>query len=58
MKYAVRINKRIKNVRVYAVMKRVGSHENFMTRLFTSAFSRHQKEQDMTKQLHGGADAR
>ena len=58
MKYAVRINKRIRNVRVYMITKRIGERQNFMTKLFTSAFTRHKNDQDMNRQLQGGADAK
>ena len=40
MKYEVRINKRIKYIRIYGIIKRVGSQENALTRLFSKAFAK------------------
>lgn len=58
MKYAVRINKRIKNVQVYLVSKRIGERQNPMTKLFTGIFNRKQGKEDITNQLKGGPDSR
>lgn len=58
MKYAVRINKRIRNVQVYMITKRIGERQNFMTKLFTSAFNRRKNDQGMNGRLQGGADAK
>lgn len=58
MKYAVRINKRIRNVQVYVITRKMGERQNFMTKLFSSAFSKNKKEDDITRQLQGAGNAK
>jgi hypothetical protein len=47
MKYNVRVLKRIKYVRVYSVVKRLGRQPNFLTKLFMKAFTKNSKEEQM-----------
>ena len=44
MIYKVRINKRIKNIRVYAILKKTTGNVNAMTKLFMKIFERGKKE--------------
>ncbi|MCL5412015.1 MAG: hypothetical protein M1474_00020 [Candidatus Marsarchaeota archaeon] len=46
MRYAVRVRRRVKNLRVYTITKRLGPKENFMTRLFTKMLTKGSKGQD------------
>jgi hypothetical protein len=39
MIYQVRINKRVGNVKVYSILKKIGSRENFLTKLFIKLFN-------------------
>lgn len=43
MKYAVRINKRIRYLRTYTIMKRFGEPNNLLTKVFIKIFSRKKK---------------
>lgn len=38
MKYYVRINKRLRYIKVYSVINPIGKKQNFMTKLFMKAF--------------------
>ncbi|MEM0201622.1 MAG: hypothetical protein QXR73_00385 [Candidatus Micrarchaeaceae archaeon] len=40
MKYIARINKRVRYIRVYGIVKRVGPKQNFLTRLFVKALTK------------------
>ena len=40
MKYYIKINKKIRNVRVYAILKKVGGNQNFLTDIFLKIFNR------------------
>ncbi len=44
MKYAVRINKRVKYLRTYTILKRIGDNENLLTKMFIKIFSRKKQE--------------
>lgn len=46
MIYSVRIRKRIRYIRVYTILKRVGQNLNFLTRLFMKALSGKNKQQN------------
>ena len=39
MKYYARITKRVKDVHVYAVLKKVGENQNALTKAFTRIFN-------------------
>lgn len=39
MIYNIRTNKRIKNMHVYVIVKRIGRREGFMTKLFMRLFN-------------------
>ena len=45
MKYSVRINKSVRNVHVYRVLKKTSGNVNVLTKLFISVFSRGKKEE-------------
>ncbi|MGC8669657.1 MAG: hypothetical protein ACP5TL_00700 [Candidatus Micrarchaeia archaeon] len=52
MKYAIKINKRIKYVRVYSIVKKIGENQNkaskVLTGLFMKIFNRKgNKQEDM-----------
>jgi hypothetical protein len=40
MKYIVRINKKLRYLRTYTIVKRVDRNDNFLTRMFIKVFSR------------------
>lgn len=40
MKYIARVNRRVKYIRVYEIVKRVGPKQNFLTRLFVKALTK------------------
>ncbi len=37
--YQARINRRIRNVKVYSIQRRIGQSDNFLTRLFMRIFA-------------------
>jgi len=39
MHYKIRINKRVRNIKSYAVVKRVEGNPNFMTKFFMKLFA-------------------
>ena len=39
MKYSARITKRVRDVHVYAILKRVGEGQNALTKMFTKIFN-------------------
>ncbi|MCL4379168.1 MAG: hypothetical protein M1160_02815 [Candidatus Marsarchaeota archaeon] len=43
MKYVIRINKRVRYLRTYTILKRVGEHENLLTKVFERIFNRKKK---------------
>jgi hypothetical protein len=43
MKYNVRVKKRARNVKVYTIVKKTGSQENALTRLFMKVFAKGNK---------------
>ena len=43
MRYNVRVKKRSRNVKVYTIVKKAGSEENFITKLFMKVFSKGNK---------------
>lgn len=45
MIYKVRVNKRIRNIKVYNVLKRKGEKPNFLTTLFMKLFLGNKKEE-------------
>jgi hypothetical protein len=44
MVYPIRINKRIRNIRVYTIKKRLGRGEGLMTKLFIRLFNQGKKD--------------
>jgi hypothetical protein len=46
MIYQVRLNKRIKNVRVYKIIKKIGRRDNVITKLFLKAFNQGNKSEE------------
>lgn len=49
MRYAVRINRKTKNVRVYKVLKRTTGNVNIATKLFMTLFSGRKKKEEQIK---------
>lgn len=47
MKYVVRINKRVKYLRTYNIVKRVGGNENLITKMFVKLFNRKKNERNL-----------
>ena len=48
MKYAIRINKRVRYLKTYTIAKKIGENENFLTKMFVKIFNRKQ-EQEQTR---------
>lgn len=46
MIYQARINKKVKNVKVYVVLNRIGQRENFLTKLFIKMFGQERKREE------------
>ncbi|MDE1833049.1 MAG: hypothetical protein KGH58_01380 [Candidatus Micrarchaeota archaeon] len=46
MIYTVRVNKRLRYIKVYAVKQKVGQRETFMTKFFTRIFNPKKGEGD------------
>ena len=46
MIYSARMNRRLRNIKVYAIVKRIGRREGFMTRLFIRLFNRQEGRHD------------
>ncbi len=46
MIYSVRISKRIKYIRVYTIVKRIGQNTNILTKLFTKLLTKKPKDAD------------
>lgn len=44
MKYVIRINKRIRYLRTYTIVKKIGEHENLLTKAFERIFNRKKNE--------------
>jgi hypothetical protein len=40
MKYIARVNKRVRYIRVYEIVKKAGPKQNFLTRLFVKALTK------------------
>jgi len=57
MKYAVVINKRVKNMRVVMILKKIHGNENFLQKLFVRMFSG-KKQAQPTPALQKWANAR
>jgi hypothetical protein len=38
MRYYTHINKHVRNVRVYSILKKIGERPNFMTKIFARIF--------------------
>ncbi|HVC58603.1 MAG TPA: hypothetical protein VND15_03970 [Candidatus Acidoferrales bacterium] len=45
MIYTVRVNKRLRYIKVYAIKQKVGHHDTFMTKFFTKIFNPAKKEE-------------
>jgi hypothetical protein len=45
MKYAVRINRKVRNRQVYKILKKSSGSPNLMTKLFMKIFVRNKKEE-------------
>lgn len=43
MKYNVRINKKVKYMKVYTLLKKIGNNENFLTKLFIKIFTKNKQ---------------
>jgi len=39
MKYSARVTRRVRDVHVYTILKRVGENQNALTRMFTKIFN-------------------
>lgn len=46
MKYAVRINKRVRNVHVYRMMKKTRGNVNVFTKLFLRIFASKERQEE------------
>lgn len=46
MRYSVRINKRVRNVHVYKVIKKTSGNANIFTKLFLSIFAGKEKREE------------
>ena len=46
MTYNVRINKRLRNIKVYTIKQRIGEKETFLTKLFLKMINRKKGEQE------------
>jgi hypothetical protein len=44
MKYLARVNRRLKYIRVYEIVKRVGPKQNLLTRLFVKALTKKEEK--------------
>ncbi len=44
MNYNVTINKKLKYIKVYTILKKIGQKENFMTALFTRLLVKNKQE--------------
>ena len=44
MNYNVTINKKLKYIKVYTILKKIGQKENFMTTLFTRLLVKNKQE--------------
>ncbi len=47
MKYAIRVNKRVRNFRVYKVLKKTSGNVNIVTKIFIRIFSGRKKEEEV-----------
>ena len=47
MKYAIRVNKRVRNFRVYKVLKKTIGNVNIVTKIFIRIFSGRKKEEEV-----------
>lgn len=45
MKYTIRINKRVKNIHIYKVVKRTTGNVNLLTKVFIRIFTGKKKEE-------------
>ncbi|MDE1810636.1 MAG: hypothetical protein KGH66_01160 [Candidatus Micrarchaeota archaeon] len=45
MIYSVRVNKRLRYIKVYAIKQKVGQHETVVTKFFTRIFNPKKKEE-------------
>ncbi|MCW6159722.1 MAG: hypothetical protein LVQ95_01375 [Candidatus Micrarchaeales archaeon] len=45
MRYSIRINKKMRNIRVYAIVKKVQGNPNILTKLFMRIFAGRKKEE-------------
>ncbi len=49
MKYAVTINKRVRYLKTYNIVKRVGEKNNFITNMFIKMFGKKGEEENQAK---------
>ncbi len=47
MKYAIRVNKRVRNFRVYKVLKKTSGNVKIVTKIFIRIFSGRKKEEEV-----------
>jgi hypothetical protein len=47
MKYVIRINKRIKYLKTYKILKKAGPSDNFLTRVFVRLFNKKEPKDEM-----------
>jgi hypothetical protein len=47
MKYAIKINKHVKYLQTYTILKKIGAQDNFLTKLFIKVFNKKQKDEGM-----------
>ncbi len=47
MKYLIRINTRVRNVRIYSILKKTSGNVNFLTKLFMRVFAGVKKEEKL-----------
>lgn len=45
MRYSIRINRRVRNTRVYTVVKRIEGNPNILTKFFIRVFSGRKREE-------------
>ncbi|MCL5430056.1 MAG: hypothetical protein M1504_01095 [Candidatus Marsarchaeota archaeon] len=49
MRYSVRINKKIRNVRVYTIVKKVTGNSSVLTKIFLKVFSKKGANEEVPK---------
>ncbi len=44
--YQVRMNRQLKNIKVYIILKKIGQRDSFMTKLFMRIFNQQDKRKE------------